>query len=188
MENNEINYKLVNLQIKAYRDGLSLMDSVEKVIRKFDGKQITKRFDTALKEIDERLSYTMQFNSFDITMYIEDRSISESKQDISGYKYGVAHYLKDSKVIICGGCIEYGGSPEKSFIIDGKFNAKAAIERLENQKEYLTSYTKEAEEQLESVVTLQKEKENIENSVRKFNDKVNYMIAQYFDLRLNLQR
>ncbi len=58
---------------------LDLVPEIIKVIKKFDGKVINKRLDTALKQVDPNLSAGQEWNSF-----IIDLRFSQSK--LQGYR------------------------------------------------------------------------------------------------------
>ena len=68
---NEMSEKLVLLEIKNKKEMLKLYDGVIETLEKFDGKEITKRIQTALqKNVSKDLYVVREYNSFIIKWYL----------------------------------------------------------------------------------------------------------------------
>lgn len=73
----EVSKKLVELEISNRKLALSLFDDIIKTLERFDGKQANKRIDTALKKINENLSFSREYNSFIINLITQTKIIKE---------------------------------------------------------------------------------------------------------------
>ena len=111
--NDETAKKLVELQIKNREYAFSLYDEIIEVLAKFDGKQVTKRIETALRKIDDNIRVENEYNSFIIKVGFwgtEKRSIktengiaSASLEIGKTYTcipyYGMNIYTDDKKIV-----------------------------------------------------------------------------------------
>lgn len=170
--NMESKRKLVELEIKANNKALGLIEEVKEVILKFDGKVPNKRVDTALKKIDDCLSFKAEFNSFIIDMFIRDRSFDNGNNWV---------YIKNTVINICHCACQsmYGDSCLNE---DGTINSEAVIIGLEKRKESLKSYNEEMIKSLNEIEDKIKEYEELKKTIRAFNDSVNYTVANYFEI------
>ena len=69
---------LILLEIKNRKAALELYPKVIEVVQKYDGKVLNKRFDTALKKADGRLSYDRDTVRFTINMSCFDNRFCKS--------------------------------------------------------------------------------------------------------------
>ena len=58
----EVSKKLVELELKNRKEMLGMYDDIINVMSKFDGKQFTKRVDTALKKINPNIRAKLEYN------------------------------------------------------------------------------------------------------------------------------
>lgn len=174
----EISKQLIELELKNMRYMLSLYDKVIEALSKFDGKQVNKRIDTALKKIDKNLSFTMEYNSFIIKFLYEDRGVTKKMDD--GYER--AYYLKDDYEIMAHCCVHssYGDGVVND---NGKLIFNILKEQLLKSKEYIEQSIFEIENQLSKVDDIISEYKELINKCNKFNNKVNWCIAEYYDIK-----
>lgn len=174
----EISKQLVELELKNRRYVLSLFDSIIETLSKFDGKQVNKRIDTALKKIDKNLSFTMEYNSFIIKLWYEDRSITKRNGDEIGNTY----YLKDNYKTIVHCCVHssYGDCVVNN---DGRLIFENLKKQLLKNKEYIEQSIFEIENQSSNVNDIISEYKELINKCNKFNNKVNWCIATYYDIK-----
>lgn len=166
---------LVKLHLKAYQKAIDLTPAVIEVLKRFDGKQINKRIDTALKEVNGSLSFTAQYNSVMVEWWIDNRYI----RNADGCS---VTYIEDSKVTIAHGCANYGGNLEQSCIVDGKLNASALID---SAIAYSTEHGKEIDatlKQLKQVDKLQARQAKIKADIENHNNELQWMVRRYFEL------
>ena len=58
----KVSKKLVELELKNRKEMLGMYDDIINVMSKFDGKQFTKRVDTALKKINPNIRAKLEYN------------------------------------------------------------------------------------------------------------------------------
>lgn len=174
----EISKQLVELELKNRKYILSLFDSIIETLSKFDGKQVNKRIDTALKKIDKNLSFTMEYNSFIIKLWYEDRSITK----INGDEIGNTYYLKDNYETIVHCCIHSSYS-DGVVNDDGRLIFEYLKEQLLKNKGYIEQSIFEIKSQLSKVDDIISEYKELIDKCNKFNDKINWCIATYYNIK-----
>lgn len=182
MENNssnEMSEKLVLLEIKNKKEMLNLYDDVIEALAKFDGKQITKRLETALrKDVSANLRVCREYNSFIIKWYISDRSIQGEKW---------THYLNDTYYNLVWGACHNGYEPDLDILNYGEIketlNYNNLKKELLKQKEYLENSIAKIETALLDVDILIKEAKELETKCNEFNAKKNTTVSSYYDIK-----
>jgi hypothetical protein len=164
--------KMVEKEIEVKERIIKMIPEITEVLKKFEGKQVTKRLETALKKIDENLRVTKEFNTFEISLYNEDRCIKTTNgcSYINSYSY------------VLSGCIKnyYGDGIEQN----GVFIYENAIKLITIQTQNKIDVIEKMKNNLKNIDSLQKEKEELQNKIKIYNDNVDYSIKKYFDLEL----
>jgi hypothetical protein len=178
---------LVLLQIAANEKAIELSEKIKPVILKFDGKVPNKRLDTALKAVDDNLMWSMEYNSAIIKMWIENRSTSEGNTPDS-YGYRTTNYLTDNTVNIAYGRMVDGSNPAASVCPDGKLNAAALISAVDSSSAYLKQSVSDMRSSLTRIDELIEQRAALVKAVEDYNNSIDYTVATYFDLRMNIAR
>jgi len=170
---NDVKKALIEKQLKGYKEAIAFSGSIKEVAKKFDGKKITKRFDTALKEVNKDLSFTMEYNSFCVKYYNRDRCISEDNY---------TEYIQEDVIYLVHSYIT--SSYKDGICQDGVFIYENFAKAINGRVEHLKKYISDTEEALTNLEALQAEKERIEALREKHNDKVNFIIEHYYNLQI----
>lgn len=167
--------KLSNLHIEAMKTALTFTDEIKEVLQKFNGKPITKRIDTALKKINSNLYIKREYNSFRIEWIIENHCFGENS---------MAYYIKEHTInILWASCFSSYGDG----ILDSEncLIAEKAIEQLEKAREQMEKDISNSIRQLENIESTIAEHERIKEELKEFNRSVNWLINNYFELRID---
>lgn len=179
---------LVELELKNKKYVLSLYDRIIEVVKKFDGKILNKRFETAIKSIDSNLSVDNRGgNSIYIVYYCSNRMI---KMD------GGCNYIKHSEISLNSYATTYITTNYRDeqycvVTIDEKFNkridANAFIDKLVEGKKNIENEVSAVEEKHEKIAeyeaTLKELKKQIEDTCKE----IPYMLQQYYNLDYSVQ-
>jgi len=174
--NDETAKKLVELEIKNREYAFSLYDEIIEVLAKFDGKQVTKRIETALRKIDDNIRVKNEYNSFIVEVgfwNIEKRSVKTEN--------GIA-YLKNAEETLCH-CARFSSYGDGVLNEDNSLNYEAIKTQLVKHKEYMEKSTLEIKEQLADIETITSEYEELEKKCQEFNAKKNWCISEYYGLK-----
>lgn len=168
----EINIRLIQLHLDAERKALTLIPQIIEVVKKFDGKAPSKRFDTALKKVDKNLVFNMTYNSFVIEMYIENRYF------LTGEK---AYYIHPTCNIVRSSITSGYGD---GICQDGIINAERLIAWINRAKESTEVHIEKTSKALTDIDNILARKAEIEKMKSEFIDNTPYLIRQYFDLKV----
>lgn len=174
--NDETAKKLVELEIKNREYAFSLYDEIIEVLAKFDGKQVTKRIETALRKIDDNIRVENEYNSFIIKVgfwNIEKRSVKTEN--------GIA-YLENSEETICH-CSRFSSYGDGVLNENNSLNYENIKKQLIKHKEYMEESIKEIKSQLANVETIISEYEELEKKCQDFNRDTNFCISEYYGLK-----
>lgn len=167
--------KLTEIELKNIKTTLSMFSNVLKTLEKFDGKQINKRIETALKKnVDDRINVYSRFNSFIIECnFFENRGFKTND--------GTWAYLNDYTVLICHCCLE---SSYNDGVMNnqGNFDYKIAKTQIEKYKEYLIKQVEKTEKQLFEINSLLNKYCEIIDEMKKFNNEISPIIKNHFVL------
>lgn len=95
MNKKDFNFKMLELQNKFFNLAISQAESIKTILKKYDGKKITKRIETDLKKnVNEYLSLTKNYEYWSLTLYCKDRAFQE-EPNCNGYCY--TGYIKESQ-------------------------------------------------------------------------------------------
>lgn len=179
---NEDARNLVELEIKNRKEALELYSKVIEVVEKFDGKVLNKRFETALKKVDERLSFDRKYSSFEIQMSVFDsRSCKSVNKDDLGYS--CTNYIANNYLILNGYLPTYSYNPnEKVLLYDERIISSVLIESLNIGKKYMEETIVSLEESLNKVTEWKKRLLEIKDEMEKTMKEVPYIIREYYDI------
>ena len=184
---NEDARNLVQLEIDNRKAALSLYDEVIKLVRQFDGKVLNKRFDTALKKIDSRLSYDRSHNSFYIEMSVFDnRHCKSVKTDSFGYASTI--YITTNRVRLNTYIQTYAyGKNELSMLYDERIVADVLIEALNKGRANIENEIRKLEES-ESKIEAWKEKcEALKKEMEETMKEIPYLVREYYDINYRVE-
>lgn len=175
----EVSKQLVELELKNRKYMLSLFDKVIETMSKFNDKKVNKRIDTALKKIDKNLSFSMEYNSFIIKLWYEDRSVTKTMDD----GYGRAYYLKNNYETLVHCYVVHSSYGDGVVNDDGRLIFESLKEQLLKSKEYIEKSIVEIENQLSQVDDIISEYQELIDKCNKFNNKLNWCIAEYYNIK-----
>lgn len=139
MENTD-GIKALDLNIALERESINpdMISAIKEVFKKFDGKQYTKRFDTALKAVNENLSVDYSYNTFAIDYNWSGRN---------SVKVGNSWYYADRReTILHGVCETCYESMREEAVYEGRvLHADRLCKMLDKRVEYLNNYANELE-------------------------------------------
>lgn len=94
MNKKDFNFKMLELQNKFFNLAISQAESIKTILKKYDGKKITKRIETDLKKnVDKNLSLTKSYEYWSLTLYCQDRSF---ENEPNSWGYCSTGYIKES--------------------------------------------------------------------------------------------
>lgn len=167
----------LNREADLEKRSLLLFDDVKKLIEAYDNKVINKRFDTALKKINENLSLKMEYNSFSIKACyysLDDRYIRFDNQ---------GGYIKRNEFYVMYGCISsYDG---KNILADeNRLIAKNAVEALESQKLYSMNHIARLEKEISEIDNIINDYNNLVDQLAEINREWDYTIRDYLEINI----
>jgi len=172
---------LIKLEIAGKREAAALCDAVIEIVKKFDGKVHNKRFDTAVNAVNENVRVRMQYNSFDIKYSMPNRSVKSVSADHW-------NYVEYDEPYICGMCIESSDN-NRALTPDKRIISENIIANILEQKKRLTAGADLAEKQLNNnICDFIGRKAKLLQQIEQFNNDVDYSLANYFDLRIEVRR
>ena len=188
MTENTIAKKLVELEIQNRKDALELYDKIIPVVKKFDGKILNKRFDTALKEIDNYLSYDRRFSFFSIEWYTKNDFV-KGEPDRLGMC--MAHYVKTRQLTLTSHLYAVADRtfPDKVMADEnGRMKADVIIKALEEGKAKLETEICAMEIGMEKADEYKKKLEELKAEIEKTTKEIPYLIKDYFDLDYSVRK
>lgn len=172
----ELALKLLKREIEIEKNALKLFDEIGKTLLSFNGKVANKRLDTALKAIDNRLSFKIEYNSFRF-IYAE----YDNRYVTVGDK---GAYITDCTVNILWATVSsvYG---DQALDENQKIISDNLIKQLKAQQISIKSHIEIVEKQIKQIDDIISEFNSICEQIRSFNDKTDYLIRGYFDLKID---
>ena len=174
MESRQVKLQLLEVELLNMKKAVKYCDEIKKLIPKFEGKVINKRFDTALKEIDHNLSFSQQFNSFQIELYKEPRSIDGG----NGW-----NYVKNHSLSIIHASLQ--SSMQDGICQNGTLNGTNLIKYLDQNKEYWQLTIKAISAQIKTIDKIIARRDKIQAEKEIFRNEINFYIRDYFDLKIS---
>lgn len=184
---NEDARNLVELEIQNRKDALKLYDGIIEVVKKFDGKVLNKRFDTALKQFDGRLSYNREYSWFEINMNVFDnRSCKSVKKD--AYGYSCTNYITDSYLRLNNLVYTYSNNSNDKVMLDNeRIISSVLIEALNKGKEQMQNKINELENSIDKVDEWKTKLEALKHEMENIMGEVPYIIREYYDINYRVE-
>ena len=183
--NKEDARNLVLLEVENYKKVLELYNSVIEVVEKYDGKILNKRFETALRKVNDSLRVDMSGKKLSIEFYLQDRGIqsvthnhwnyiNKSYIEMNGYTERIAYEWEelDGKSL----CADH----------ENRLVASVLVESLNKHKEYIKGRIEVLEEKLNKVDEYKQQLEDLKAQMEKITRDIPYEIRDYFELNYNV--
>lgn len=176
---------LVKLEIENYKKALTLYPQIIEVVKSFDGKILNKRFETALKKVDDNLRTDMTYD----TLYIKfsawnNRSI-KSVEERNGYANWL--YIEHTDIYMNGYLRRV--SYNKDDIVcttENRLIASVVIEALEKQEQYIKSKIENLEKHIENTDEYKAKLEALRKEIESIGKDIPSEIKAYFDLNYDV--
>lgn len=184
---NEDARNLVELEIENRKEALKLYDGIIEVVKKFDGKVLNKRFETALKKVDERLSFNRRYSCFEIEMSVLDNNCCKStKKDDWGYSCTI--YISDNYLALNGFLETYSYDKNKKVLLDNeRIISSVLIESLNKGKKQIEKEIVTFEESLNKVSEWKEKLESLKSEMEKTMKDIPYIIKDYYDINYHVE-
>ena len=171
--------RLTGKQIEVYETMLSKIPAIVEIIRKFDGKQVTKRIETALQTFARGVSFrkSQYSNLWELTLAEWDNRSIPGEPDSYGYSSTI--YVSDYHMYLAD------SYRENAFVgVDGKLNAEKLIAQIERKREYYSGTVAALKEQLSRIDEIIARRDEIKRMKDEFSDSVDSLIRDYFGLKV----
>ena len=158
IKKSDFDFKLLEVQNRFYNLAISKVDFVKTILKKYDGKKITKRIETELNKLNDNknIYYGLKkdFNSWELYIYTNDRCYLGEAD-----KNGVcrANYIEDSHFYFF-----YSYQDDKHF---DYVNYKLMEEKININVNYRIEQMKKQEEVIKKLDELIEERNVILNKV-----------------------
>lgn len=170
---NKLATKLNALSMSNLKEVLNLIDGVLVVFEKYDGKQITKRIETALKEVNDDLYLNIgkdycNRKTVSLSFYYKNRNVFEEVQN--GYR--IAHYIDDlyySLLDFQGETVDY-------------VSIKKCLENVRIRIEKKIDKMVETERKIDKIKS---ERARLIKELNELMEGVDYETAKYYNLRMD---
>lgn len=170
----------VELELKNRRQVLNLYDKVIEVVKKFDGKVINKRFETALRNIDDSLRVKRSGTRIDISFYCKNR--------YAGGRYllwdyiSLNNYMNTSPTDRRYCVVDYDGNG------NCRINAEKMIIHLLVRKNDIADEIKQIEEHHVKIAEYEKELEELKTKIESVSGQIPFLLREYYGLRYDVKR
>lgn len=168
----KVEMSLLQLEINSTRTALNLCDGIIEVVRKFDGKQPSKRLDTALKGIDENLRFKMEYNSFSIYLYLSVRCVRT--------EIGVRYLNHDYQDIIRSSMESSRGD---GVCQNGTIRAELIISDIERARQQMKERIAQLTAEMGDIGGILNRFEELRLAQASFEASVSYSVREYFNLK-----
>ena len=173
--------KLTEKQIEVYETMLGYVPAIIETVRRYDGKQVTKRIETALQDIARGIHFAKNpySNCWELTVTeYDNRSV---QGDADSYGYHSSHYIQDDKLYLAD------SYRDRAFVTDdGKLIAEKLITQIEEKAKDYRASVNEMKEQLARIDSIIAAYDTIKKAERDFMASVDCRIRDYFSLDLKL--
>lgn len=179
--------KLIALEIANRRKAIGFYPAIIETVKKFDGKVLNKRLETALQKINDNLRLGKSEYRFDIYYYVENDHVPVPHQDYCG-----AEYVKYREIGMCGYMPRsraYAVNAQcPALNDDGRIIAENIISALNAGKESLESEIIEMEEHSKKVDEYAAELEELAERMRSLQKQIPYLVSNYYELRYSIRK
>lgn len=178
---------LVSLEIENRKKALTLYPQIIECVEKFNGKVLNKRFETALRKIDDNLRYDWNGSRFDIEVILNNRCIQSVKAD--GYGYANWNYISGLNLTLNSVLYTVSYNPDDRKMLDenGRIIAPVIIKALNERKQSIENTIAELEEKLNNVQEYRNKLEALRIEMEKVMSDVPYIIREYFDINYRVE-
>ena len=183
---NEDARNLVKLEIENRKEALKLYDGIIEVAKKFDGKVLNKRFETALKKVDERLSFNRRYSFFEIEMStFNNRSCKSVKKD--SYGYSCTNYISSNSLVLNSMVYTYSNDKNDKVLLENeRINSSVLVEALNNGKKQMEEKIKTLEESINKVEEWKEKLESLKSEMEKIMYDVPSIIRDYYNINYHV--
>lgn len=184
---NEDARNLVNLEIENRKKALELYPQIIECVEKFNGKVLNKRFETALRKIDDCLRYNWEDSRFGIEVRLNNRCIQSVKTDTYGYAQW--NYISGFELTLTSMLYTVSYNPDDRRMLDenGRIIAPVIIKALNERKQSIENTIAELEEKLNNVQEYRNKLEALRIEMEKVMNDVPYIIREYFDINYRVE-
>ena len=172
----ELARKLVEKEISVKEDFVRKTPAMIEIVRKFDGKVLNKRLETALRNVYHvTLKYDDIFGWWELTGWADDRMVQSKSADKNG-NHDTA-YIKNDRFYIVTSAKDLTDD-------DGRLIASRLIERISDEAERQRLYANQLRDQLGRIDELKAECARIRRARNDFVWYTNSQIREYFNLEV----
>ena len=182
--------KLIALEIANRRKAIELYPAIIETVKKFDGKVLNKRLETALKKVNTNLRLAESEYRFDIRYWVENDSVSVPHRDYCG-----TEYVKYREIGMCGYIPRFEGkyaysvdAQHPALNDDGRIIAEHIIVALNAGKENLESEIIQMEEHSRKADEYAAELEERAACIKNLQEKIPYLVAEYYGLGYSIRK
>lgn len=172
----ELARKLIEKEIEVKEDFVQKAPAMIEIVKKFDGKVLNKRLETALRDVYYvTLKKEEVFDWWELIGYAQDRMVQEDEADKYGHRQ--VAYIKDDRFYIA--------TCKKDLTDDdGRLIADNLVKYIEDEAEWQKTYANQLRNQLANIDELKAECARIRRAKSDFTWKVNGQIREYFGLEV----
>lgn len=179
MHDREIAKALTEKQIEVLESLLALVPTVKEVARRFDGKVLNKRFDTALSQATDGKAVCWKktyMDGYEIKLWEStDRYISVPN---AANNYANAYYIKQEYIFLA----DSGWRTTDWLTEDGRIKASELCAAIDKQVGGAVEDLKDLKDQLAHVESYISEYKRIKAERNAFELTTNHLLRSYFDL------
>lgn len=179
--------KLIALEISNRRKAIELYPAIIETVKKFDGKVLNKRLETALRKINDNLRLEKSEYRFDICYYVENDHVPVPYRDYCGAEYvkyreiGMCEYMPRNRAYdVNAQCPALND--------DGRIIAENIITALNAGKKKLESEIIEMEEHSKKVDEYAAELDELAERMRSLQKKIPYLVSEYYKLGYSIRK
>ena len=161
---------------------MRLKAQIIECVEKFNGKVLNKRFETALRKIDDNLRYDQTGSRFDIEVHLNNRCVQSVKTD--SYGYSNWNYISDFNLVLNSVLYTTTYNPDDRKMLDenGRIIAPVIVKALEEKKKIIENTIAELEEKIDKVQEYKSKLETLRSEMEKVMSDVPFAIRNYFDI------
>ena len=199
----EVSKKLWELYLHNLETSTKIIDALIPVVKTFDSKVLTKRFNNALKSIGDKYNVSVIIENFDYKSCQIDfgfyASASRCIQKKEGFYYFPKSYDRVNIVYIYSDFNTwttdrkmnekyYSPSSEHHFYIDENYKTRIGSEKiiktLQEKKNFLEDKIKTLKEKAGNLEKYEARLKEIKEELKVFSDDVPYEITDFFNLNI----
>ena len=172
----ELARKCVQKEIDVKEDFVRKAPEMIEIVRKFDGKVLNKRLETALRNVYHvTLKHDDVFGWWELIGYVQDRMVQEDAENsLGGHSCA---YIKNDRIYIAMCAKDLTDD-------DGRLIADRLIEYIKEEAKRQQTYASQLRSQLANIEELKAECARINRIKNDFVWKVNSQIREYFGLEV----